>query len=61
MLLLVVAIVVAVAFDGFHESANALAALAATRAARPSQAVALVAIFHYLVAGVGFEPTTFGL
>ena len=45
------AIAVALAFDltnGFHDSANAVAALVATRAARPAPAVALAAVFHVL-------------
>jgi PiT family inorganic phosphate transporter len=48
---LVVAIVAAIAFDftnGFHDSANAIAALIATRAARPAPALAWVSLFHLL-------------
>jgi PiT family inorganic phosphate transporter len=48
---LAVAVAVALAFDvtnGFHDSANAIAALVATRAARPGSAVALAATFHVL-------------
>ncbi|MGZ8763441.1 MAG: anion permease, partial [Acidimicrobiia bacterium] len=48
---LVVAILVAVAFDftnGFHDSANAIAALVVTRAARPGQAVVLASVFTVL-------------
>lgn len=42
---------VALLFDvtnGFHDSANAIAALVTTRAARPGQAVLLAAAFHVL-------------
>jgi len=48
---LAVAVVVALVFDvtnGFHDSANAVAALIATRAARPGSAVVLAATFHVL-------------
>lgn len=48
---LVVAIIAAAAFDftnGFHDSANAIAALVATRAARPVPALAWVSLFHLL-------------
>jgi len=51
MALLVIAVATALAFDvtnGFHDSANAIAALVVTRAARPSQAVALAGVFHVL-------------
>jgi len=51
MSLLVIAVATALAFDvtnGFHDSANAIAALVATRAARPAQALALAAVFHLL-------------
>jgi inorganic phosphate transporter, PiT family len=46
---LIVAIVAAVGFDitnGFHDSANAIAALVATGAAKPAPAVAWVSVFH---------------
>jgi PiT family inorganic phosphate transporter len=48
---LVVVIVTALAFDvtnGFHDSANAIAALVATRAGRPGPAVAMCAVFNLL-------------
>ena len=34
--------------NGFHDSSNAIAALVATRVARPGQAVVLAAVFHVL-------------
>jgi PiT family inorganic phosphate transporter len=49
--LLVVAVALALAFDvtnGFHDSANAVAALVATRAARPAQAITVAAVFNVL-------------
>jgi len=49
--LVVVVVALALAFDvtnGFHDSANAIAALVATRAARPAQAIALAAVFNVL-------------
>ena len=49
MVALVVAVIVAVAFDvtnGFHDSANSVAALVATRAARPGAAVLLAGACH---------------
>jgi PiT family inorganic phosphate transporter len=64
---LVVAVAVALAFDvtnGFHDSANAIAALVATRAARPGPAVALAATFHVLgplVAGTAVANTIGGI
>ncbi|HVK24002.1 MAG TPA: inorganic phosphate transporter [Actinokineospora sp.] len=54
---LVIAIAVALAFDltnGFHDSANSIAALVATKAARPGPALALATVGH--VAG----PLLFG-
>jgi inorganic phosphate transporter, PiT family len=48
---MVVAIVLAVLFaftNGIHDASNAIAALVATRAARPAQAVALAAVFNVL-------------
>jgi PiT family inorganic phosphate transporter len=51
MALLIVAVVVALAFDvtnGFHDSANAVAALVATKAARPGPAILLAATFNFL-------------
>lgn len=66
-MVLVGAIVVAVAFDftnGFHDSSNALAALVATRAARPGPAVVLVGVCTIagpLVAGTAVASTIGGL
>ena len=63
---LVVAIVVAIAFDftnGFHDSANATAALVVTRAARPGQAVVLASAFTVLgpvLAGTAVADTVGG-
>ena len=48
---LVVAIVLAVAFvltNGFHDAANSIAALVATRAATPLQAIMLASVFNLL-------------
>jgi PiT family inorganic phosphate transporter len=48
---LVVAVAVAFAFaftNGFHDASNAIAALVATRAARPLQAIVLAAAFNML-------------
>ncbi|MFI5041061.1 MAG: inorganic phosphate transporter [Acidimicrobiales bacterium] len=67
MALLAVAVVVALAFDvtnGFHDSANAIAALVATKAARPAQALALAAVFHVLgplLAGTAVADTVGGI
>jgi PiT family inorganic phosphate transporter len=50
-LLIVAVVALALVFDvtnGLHDSANAVAALVATRAARPGQALAWVSIFHVL-------------
>ncbi len=64
---LVLAIAVALAFDvtnGFHDAANAIAALVATRAARPGQAVVLVCVFHVLgplLAGTAVANTVGGI
>jgi inorganic phosphate transporter, PiT family len=47
----VVAIAMALAFaftNGFHDAANAIATLVATRVARPGQAIALAAVFNIL-------------
>lgn len=58
---------VALAFDvtnGFHDSANAVAALVATRAARPLAAVTLAAVFHVLgplLAGTAVADTVGGI
>jgi PiT family inorganic phosphate transporter len=67
MVVLALAIGVALVFDvtnGFHDSANAIAALVATRAARPLQAVALAAVFHVagpLLAGTAVADTVGGI
>jgi len=48
---LVVAVILALAFavtNGLHDAANAIAALVATRAARPKQAIALATFFNLL-------------
>jgi len=65
--LLIVAITVAVVFaatNGFHDSSNAIAALVATRVARPAQAVMLVAVFHLvgpIVLGTAVADTVGGI
>jgi PiT family inorganic phosphate transporter len=67
MAVLLLAIAVALAFDvtnGFHDSANAVAALVATRAARPLSAVTLAAVFHVLgplLAGTAVANTVAGI
>ena len=51
MTTVVVAIALALVFDvsnGFHDSSNSVAALVATRAARPASAVVLAGAFHLL-------------
>ncbi len=64
---LALAVAVALAFDltnGFHDSANSVAALVATRAARPASAIALVSVFHLLgplLAGTAVADTVGGL
>ena len=64
---LVTVVALALVFDvtnGFHDSANAVAALVATRAARPAQAVLLAAAFHVigpLVAGTAVASTVGGI
>ena len=64
---LIVAIIVAIAFDftnGFHDSANAIAALVATRAARPVPALAWVSLFHMLgplIVGTAVASTVAGM
>jgi PiT family inorganic phosphate transporter len=64
---LVVAITAAIAFDftnGFHDSANAIAALVATRAARPVPALAWVSLFHLLgplIVGTAVASTVAGI
>lgn len=48
---LVLAIIAALAFsvtNGFHDAANAIAGLVATRVARPGQAIALASVFNIL-------------
>ncbi len=55
-LALVVVVVLAVAFDyvnGFHDSANAIATSVATRALRPSMAVAMAATMNFVGAFAG--------
>ncbi len=67
MMGLLVAIAVAVAFDftnGFHDSANAIAALVVTRAARPGQAIVLASVFTLLgplLAGTAVADTVGGI
>lgn len=67
MTALVIAIAVAFAFNisnGFHDSANAIAALVATRAARPLSAIALAATFTVLgpiIAGTAVANTVGGI
>jgi len=64
---LLIAVVIALAFDftnGFHDSANAIAALVATRAARPAQAVVLASVFTVLgpvLAGTAVADTVGGI
>src|SRR5512133_1976039 len=61
------AIALAFAFaltNGFHDASNAIAALVATRAARPLQAVLLAAVFNLLgplVVGAAVADTIGGL
>ena len=65
--MIVLAIAVAIAFDftnGFHDSSNALAALVATRAARPGPAGLLVGVCHVagpLIAGTAVASTVGGI
>ena len=50
--------------NGFHDAANAVAALVATRAARPASAVVLAAVFHILgpfLAGTAVAATVGGI
>ncbi|MFN8035077.1 MAG: inorganic phosphate transporter [Acidimicrobiia bacterium] len=67
MTAMVVAIAVAFVFNisnGFHDSANAIAALVATRAARPASAVILASVFHVLgplLAGTAVANTIGGI
>jgi PiT family inorganic phosphate transporter len=67
MAVLVVAIVVALCFavtNGFHDSANAVAGLVATRAARPGQALALTSVCHMigpLLVGTAVAATVGGI
>jgi PiT family inorganic phosphate transporter len=64
---MVVAIALAVLFaftNGIHDASNAIAALVATRAARPAQAVALAAVFNVLgplVVGAAVADTIGGI
>ena len=65
--ILVVVVAVALAFDitnGFHDSANAVAALVATRAATPGQALVLASAGHILgplLAGTAVADTVGGV
>ena len=64
---LLIAVLIALVFDftnGFHDSANAIAALVATRAARPGQAVVLASVFTVLgpvLAGTAVANTVGGI
>ncbi len=56
MLLLIVIVVVALAFDftnGFHDTANAIATSVSTRALSPRVAVAMAAVLNMVGAFVG--------
>ncbi len=58
LLLVILVIVLALAFDysnGFHDAANSIATIVATRVLRPGQAVAWAAFFNF-VAAFTFEP-----
>ncbi|MBJ8341312.1 inorganic phosphate transporter [Antrihabitans sp. YC3-6] len=65
--ILVIVVVLAMAFDvtnGFHDSANAVAALVATRAATPAQALVLATLGHVLgplLAGTAVADTVGGV
>ena len=51
--LIVLIVLVALAFDfvnGFHDAANSIATVVATRCYRPTQAVALAAFFNFVAA-----------
>jgi len=67
VVMLVAVIVLALAFDvtnGFHDSSNAVAALVATKAARPGAALVLAATFHVagpLLAGTAVADTVGGV
>jgi PiT family inorganic phosphate transporter len=57
-LLLVIVIVLAVAFDfinGFHDTANAIATVVATRVLTPFQAIGMAALLNFLGAVTGTE------
>jgi inorganic phosphate transporter, PiT family len=64
---LVAVVVLATAFDlsnGFHDSSNVIAALVATRAARPAHALVLCAVFNLLgpiLAGTAVADTVGGI
>jgi len=64
---LAVVVAIALVFDasnGFHDSANVVAALVATRAARPAQALALAGVFNFvgpLAAGTAVADTVGGI
>ena len=56
----VVAIALAVAFaftNGFHDAANAIAALVATGAATPFQAIVLACVFNLLARSCSAPPS----
>ena len=64
---LVLAVMLAIAFattNGLHDASNAIATLVATRAARPSQAIVLAAVFNLLgpfVIGAAVADTIAGI
>ena len=64
---LVVAVLLAIAFattNGLHDASNAIATLVATRAAKPSQAIVLAAVFNLLgpfVVGAAVANTIAGI
>ena len=58
IILLLVIIVLAVVFDfinGFHDTANAIATVVATRVLTPLQAISMAAVFNFLGAITGTE------
>jgi inorganic phosphate transporter, PiT family len=53
LLLVILVVILALAFDysnGFHDAANSIATIVATRVLRPTQAVAWAALFNFLAA-----------
>ncbi len=64
---LAIAVVICIAFastNGFHDAANAIATLVATRGARPGQAIALSAVFNMagaLLVGTAVADTIAGI